>query len=332
MEKMELFKRYLKERIPFLIVFLLSCVIFAAVFFLYHIPPGAVVYPAVLSILIIMTGMCRDFVRVRKKHRKLSAIRGISDTMVTEFPEEKTIADSDYQQIIASILEDAAEIERKRECADREMVEYYTVWVHQIKTPISAMKLMLQNEDTREARRLSSELLRIEQYVEMVLAYLRLDSGSGDYVFKEYDLDEIIRKEIRRFASEFIGRKLRLEYEPVKVKIVTDEKWLALVIGQILSNALKYTKEGGVKIYLKEPLLLCIEDTGIGIAPSDLPRIFEKGYTGYNGRMNAASSGIGLYLCRRILKNLGAGIRVESEPDRGTAVLIDLAQYPLRTE
>lgn len=329
---MRLLKEYMKERLVFPVVFLLSCLIFAAVFSLYHISPAAVVYPAVLSLFFLLIGMGIDFLQVGRKHRKLEKIRGLTGALTDDFPAAETILDWDYQQIIASVLDDAAESERQRDGDAKEAVEYYTVWVHQIKTPISAMKLMLQEEDTPKARRLSSELLRIEQYVEMVLAYLRLGAESGDYVFREYDLDAVIRKAVRRFAPEFIGRKLRLDYEPVNVKLVTDEKWLLLVIEQVLSNALKYTREGGVKIYLKEPLTLCIEDTGIGIAPSDLPRIFEKGYTGYNGRTDVASSGIGLYLCRRILKNLGGKIRAESEPEKGTVILISLEQYPLRTE
>lgn len=329
---MRLLKEYMKERFVFPVVFFLSCLIFAAVFGLYHISPGAVLYPAVLSLFFLLTGMGIDFLRVRRKHRRLEKIHGLTGALTDDFPAAETIMDRDYQQIIASLLDDTAEAERKRECDAKETVEYYTVWVHQIKTPISAMKLMLQEEDTPKARRLSSELLRIEQYVEMALAYLRLGAESGDYVFREYDLDAVIRKAVRRFAPEFIGRKLHLDYEPVNVKLVTDEKWLLLVIEQVLSNALKYTRDGGVKIYLKEPLTLCIEDTGIGIAQSDLPRIFEKGYTGYNGRTDAASSGIGLYLCRRILKNLGGKIWAESEPEKGTVISIGLEQYPLRTE
>lgn len=329
---MNLLKSYMKERAGVLLSFVLFALIFAIVFFLYKIPLGAVLYPALLCAALGLAFLFADFWKVRIKHQRLSEINGMTAAMIADFPEKRTIADADYQQLIDSILADAAELESRYQADEKELVEYYTVWVHQIKTPISAMKLMLQNEDTKTARRLSSELLRIEQYVEMVLAYLRLDSESGDYVFRECELDEIIRRSVKRFAPEFIGRKLRLEYEPVKCKLVTDEKWLSLVIEQILSNALKYTREGCVKIYMKEPKTLSIEDTGIGIAPSDLPRIFEKGYTGFNGHANAASSGVGLYLCRRILTNLGAEIRAESEPERGTVMSIELDRYPLNVE
>ena len=113
---------------------------------------------------------------------------------------------------------------------------------------------------------------------------------------------------------------------------MTDEKWLSFVIEQILSNALKYTREGSVTIYVREPKTLCIEDTGIGIAKSDLPRVFEKGYTGYNGRTDKRASGLGLYLCRRICDSLGAKINISSEVRRGTLVSVDLEQYELGRE
>ena len=127
------------------------------------------------------------------------------------------------------------------------------------------------------------------------MTFLRLDSESTDYVLKEYALDPIICQAVRKYAPAFIMRKLTLDYKPVDVSVVTDEKWLLFVIEQLLSNALKYTLSGSVSIYLETPRTLCIADTGIGIAPEDLPRIFERGYTGINGRDDKKASGIGLY-------------------------------------
>ena len=212
------------------------------------------------------------------------------------------------------------------------MVEYYTIWAHQIKTPIAAMRLTLQSEDTETARRLSGDLNRIEEYVEMVLTYLRLDSDDTDYLIREHVLDEIIKPAVRKFAREFILKKLSLDYAPTGYTVLTDEKWLSFVIEQIISNAVKYTSEGGVKIYMDETGVLCISDTGIGICAEDLPRIFENGYTGFNGREDKRASGIGLYLCRRITDNLGHGISVESVPGEGTAVRLDLRKHDLGVE
>lgn len=194
------------------------------------------------------------------------------------------------------------------------------------------MKLSLQGEDSALSRRLSADLFRIEQYVDMVLVYLRLDSEYTDYVFKECNMDEVIKNSVKKFASEFIGRKLSLEYEPADVTVVSDSKWLGFVIGQIISNSLKYTETGGIKIYFEEPKMLVIEDTGIGIAEEDLPRIFEKGYTGYNGRSDGNASGIGLYLCRRICGNLHIGNKGGVGSRKGTRMILDLNQYKLKDE
>ena len=151
-------------------------------------------------------------------------------------------------------------------------------------------------------------------------------------MIREYELDGIVRQAVRMYASVFIRKKLRLIYEPLELKILTDEKWLLFVISQVLSNALKYTPSGTVTIYKKEPQTLCIKDTGIGIAPEDLPRIFEKGYTGSNGRADKKASGIGLYLCRRICTNLGHKITVHSVPGEGTEVCIYLERVDLEIE
>ena len=147
------------------------------------------------------------------------------------------------------------------------------------------------------------ELFKIEQYVEMVLSYLRMEEMSSDLAFEEYQLDDIVRQAVRKYSQMFILKRIRLDFQPLQRAVLTDEKWLVFVVEQILSNALKYTKEGSISIYLttyREKLMLAIRDTGIGISREDLPRVFEKGFTGYNGRADKKSTGIGLYLCKRL--------------------------------
>ena len=182
----------------------------------------------------------------------------------------------------------------------------------------------LQGQDDPAARRLRAELGRVEQYVEMVLTYLRLHEGGSDYVIRSYSVDDIVRPAVRRFAGEFIDRRIALDYVPVGRAVVTDEKWLRFVVEQVLSNALKYTPEGGRIAITWQEDGLCITDTGIGIAPEDLPRVFEMGYTGTNGRIDRHASGIGLYLCRRICQNLGHTITARSAMGQGTTVYIGL--------
>ena len=204
------------------------------------------------------------------------------------------------------------------------MTEYYTMWVHQIKTPIAALKLLLQSEDTPKNREYEEELFRIEQYVEMVLHYSRLESDTTDFIIRKCDLDKIIKEAVRKYARFFIRKKISLDYEPLNLSVLTDEKWLEFVIEQVISNAIKYTPEGKVSIYIEEKGTLVIEDTGIGIRTEDLPRVCEKGYTGYNGHTDKRSTGIGLYLCKCILKNLSHTISVESQQGEGTRVKIGL--------
>ena len=238
-----------------------------------------------------------------------------------------------YQEIIRGLLENGKDLENQMEERYADLVDAYTVWAHQIKTPIAAMRLKLSGEDTNLSREILEEVLRIEQYVEMALVVLRLDGNSTDYVLARYELDSILRQAIHRFSSQFIRKKIRLLYQPVQYSVVTDEKWLLFVVEQILSNALKYTKPGGtITIAMDTPGILAIQDTGIGIAAEDLPRIFDKGYTGYNERKDKKASGLGLYLCRRICENLGHSVRANSDPETGTVILLDLRRKELEAE
>ena len=327
---MKLFQLYIKQHCKAIFVLLLFCSIFGISFFLYHLPIEAVIYPVLICIAFGLVFIGADFSHKCRRHKQLSEIKRLTSAMITSLPNVESIEEGDYQDIIRDLQNEISDFSASSSVRFRELMDYYTVWVHQIKTPITSMRLTLQNEDTPLSRKLSSDLLQIEQYVEMVLAFMRLDSDSSDYVFKEYSIDSIIKQAVARFASEFIDRKLRLEYEPINKIIITDEKWLSFVIEQLLSNSLKYTRAGCIKIYMHEPMTLCIEDTGIGIAPDDLPRIFEKGYTGYNGRNDKKASGLGLYLCKRICNNLEIGINVTSELNKGTVVHIDLKQYDLK--
>lgn len=329
---MKLFFDYLKGHARTARILAIFCAVFAGSFWLYHLPLGAVLYPTLLCAGLGLIACGIDFCRAKREHEALQRIKTIDDARTACFSEAKTLQERDYLRIIRLLCEEHDADRRKTDRKYDGMMEYYTVWAHQIKTPIASMRLHLQNEDSALSRKLSADLFRIEQYAQMVLTFLRLDSESTDYVFRECDLDKLVRAAVKRFSAEFISRRLRLIYEPLNATVVTDEKWLSFVIEQVLSNALKYTPSGSITISLVGEKMLRIEDTGIGIAPEDLPRIFENGYTGYNGRTDQKASGIGLYLCRRICANLGHGICVSSRVDQGTAVEIDLAQAKLEME
>ena len=329
---MELFRRYLRQHRLAMLVFVLCCALLAGSFALYQLPLAAVAYPAALCLLVCAAAAAWDYARTVRRHRRMAELRMEANAMLLALPAPDTIGEADCMAAIETLRRAASERETANTARHREMVDYYTAWVHQIKTPIAAMRLTLQCEDQPLARSISSELLRIEQYVQMAMTYLRLDSDETDYAFRTQPLDPIIRQAVRRFSGEFILRKLRLEYEPVELTVVTDEKWLTFVLEQLLSNALKYTRAGSIRIYLQNGRTLCIADTGIGIAPEDLPRIFEKGFTGAAGRAEQSASGLGLYLCRRICGALNIAIRAGSTLGAGTTVFLTLPDAPGRAE
>lgn len=328
---MKLFIDYLKEKKIYIFIFLLFCLIFLCAFLLYHLPFGAVLYPMIICICVGAVIAIIDFSKAKKKHKLLSHTADLRAELIENLPKCNTISDNDYQKIIENLKEEIKANENAFASRYEDMADYYTVWAHQIKTPIAAMRLTLEGEDCALSRNISDDLFKIEQYVEMVLCYLRLDSNSSDYIIATYNLDNIIKQALRRFSGSFISKRLKLTYEKAQFVVLTDEKWLLFVIEQILSNAVKYTPSGGeIKVFSPNEGIICIKDNGIGIAPEDIPRIFERGYTGFNGRKDKKASGLGLYLCKRICENLNH--RIWAESDGGTSVYIDLRRKNLETE
>ena len=317
---------YLKARKKTWFLSALFLCVFIIVFALYNLPFEPVIYAALLCLSLGLIFTAFDFMAFRKKHITLNELLKAINISISGLPETRTLMEKDYQRLIQELHKDKARMISEYDSAASNMIQYYTIWAHQIKTPIAAMRLLLQTEQREDNSELSLELFKIEQYVDMVLQYLRINSGSTDFVIKHYDLDELTRKAVRKYAKQFIRKKIKLEFKPLHCEVLTDEKWLVFVIGQILSNAVKYTNQGQISIYMDEwqPKTLVIKDTGIGILQEDLPRIFENGYTGYNGRINQSSTGIGLYLSKQILTKLSHTISVESTENQGTTVRICL--------
>lgn len=310
----------------------LCCLIFTVSFALYGLPLGAVLYPAALCAAAGGIILLLSLRKSRAVCQELSLMQHHPADLPDELPAAQSPQEQAYQALLLALHTDRQKLKSDMNARYHDMTEYYTVWAHQIKTPIAAIRLALQNEDTPLSRRLTGEVGRVEQYVQMALTYLRLGSDSSDYVIRSCALDDIVRPAVRRFAGEFIQRKIQLNYQMLNYTVITDEKWLGFVVEQVLSNALKYTPQGSVSIYMEPEGVLCIRDTGIGIAPEDLPRVFEKGYTGSNGRTDKRATGIGLYLCRRILAKLGHSITIVSTPGVGTTVRIGLEQDALEVE
>lgn len=268
---MKLFFRYLRDRYAALLVVALCLGICAVVFALFRLPVSAVGYAALLCGAVAAVWLTVGFLRYLARHRQLVKLQCEIALTLEHLPEPGTLTDADYQALLRTLDGERRALEEDQQTRYRDMMEYYTTWAHQIKPPIAAMRLILQDEDSDQSRLLGEELQRVEQYADMVLGYLRLDGDGNDFVLRRCGLDAIVRPAVRRYAGQFIRRRLKLTYDVPDCRVLTDEKWLRFVIEQVLSNALKYTRSGGVTITLEPERTLVIADTGIGIAPEDLP-------------------------------------------------------------
>lgn len=323
---MKIFAVYLRDHTKSICLCLAFLLLNLLMIHLYHAPIEMGVYWVALCFFLGAICMTADFFRYRSHHLQLVQMQREILVSMDNLPEPKGLAEADYCELLGVMNEALIELRTVSGKSEQDMLDYYTLWVHQIKTPIAAMRLILQEEENDSNKELLLQLFKIEQYVELVLQYLRMESTATDYTFRMQELDDIVRQAVRKYAPLFIRKKLTLHYEPLNCRVLTDEKWLCFVVEQILSNSLKYTNEGSISIYMdaRAEKMLVIEDTGIGIAKEDLPRIGEKSYTGYNGRKDKKASGLGLYLCRTILKKLGHRLTIESEAGKGTRVIIDL--------
>ena len=334
MKKQEVFiiKAYIKEHFKVFVLYVLITAILLGIAGLYRYE-DAIRNMSYAVVLIAFFGILYgiwDYAAYRKKCILLiSAVKRRGERTLY-LPDNKSYADELYRQIIAAMEEEERSFISEYDEKKQDMADYYTMWIHQIKTPIAALRLLLQEE-----KQPLEELFKVEQYAEMALHYARLDSLSSDLAFRTQDIYEMVKHAVKKYSVFFIGSGLSFQLEEFSIHAVTDEKWLTFVIEQILSNALKYTQDGGIRIYgldkaggktSEEAAYLVIEDSGIGIREEDLPRIFERGFTGYNGRLDKKSTGIGLYLCRQILDRLSHTIQVESRIGQGTKVTLGFVQ------
>lgn len=346
---MKTVKSFIKRNIEWLI--LATAMLCMHVFYLFLIgrPEGDLIYAGILDLCIVVFVVCIAYIRYYRK------VRYLKDMLQQPFSGEMKLPETeDVTEELLGQLAENANIERQLTLnttarQQSEMKDYYAKWVHQIKTPIAGLQLLLQMERSeleeaeakdeiaeelyvkqlRNVTDIEEELFRIEEYVGMALQYQRINSTGNDYILKQISLDTIIREVIHKYAKIMIRRKIRMHYEKTEVTVISDEKWLAFVLEQLLSNAVKYTPEGEITIEVREELRyiwLEIRDTGIGIRSEDIPRVFEKGYTGFNGHEDKRSTGIGLYLCREILQKLGHTIQIQSEMGEGTNVTVGFSK------
>lgn len=324
---MKLVLSYIKEKRKIIFVLLFCGIVIKLIAFLYGAKPTDTNYALFLCVISVGLIGLADFVKYVGKYKKLEYLKRQLSYEMGEFPEPEGLLEQTYQEMIKELHRSRKELVSSMDISAKEAEEYYMLWAHQIKTPISVMNLLLQSGEV-DPKILSAELFKIEQYVEMVLHYLREKQMSQDMVLNRYSLSEIIKTAIKKYSKLFILQKIKLNFELMEMTVLTDEKWLLFAVEQIISNALKYTNEGSVSIYMDKnnENLLVIEDTGIGISAEDLPRVVERGFTGYNGRSNQKSTGLGLYLTKEVLNKLGHRLQLESTVGKGTKVLIDFSR------
>ena len=329
---MKLFLKYIRQYWVSAVMFALFTVIFLSVFALYDLQIEAVIYACVICGFAALVVTVVHFILFRKKYLERRQIADNITLMTEKLPEATTPLEEQYTEMLEK-LRAVCYDNQSRYIEERgDSIDYFTRWVHQIKTPISVMQMILQSEDTDEYRTLSAELFKIEQYANMVLCWFRLDSKANDFVFENVPLDKVIRAAIRKYAPLLIHKKIQIIYDETDITVLSDEKWLLFIIEQLLSNAVKYTENGSVTISLSDDKVLQVKDTGIGIAEEDLPRIFEKGYTGYNGRAGQKSTGLGLYLCKKATDKLSHKIYAKSRVGIGSTFYVELGTDKIEIE
>ncbi|MBM6614349.1 sensor histidine kinase [Desemzia sp. RIT804] len=307
---------------------------FGSLFILGRLPLEFYFYGVLFTGFFFLGFLLFHFFRYQKRYRSLEYIESQPLAVLRELetsidPSEKYILEE-----IEFLLEQLTEEKLLQQEKNTEQMDYFTLWLHQIKTPIAAMSLLVQQnqENPLLTKKVRQELIRVEDYTHMALNYLKLDQTGKELNLGEVDLDQLIKKALKKFSILFIYNRISLDYQPLQQTVLSDEKWLFVLVEQILSNSLKYTPEQGViKIYMEpdQENQLIIEDSGIGIRSEDLPKIFEKGYSGWNGKIQEKSTGLGLFLSKKICQRLGHKLDIQSRLGQGTVVRINLKQEKL---
>lgn len=330
---MKLIANYCKLRAKFFLLYLLLLFLLFAVYGLYGLPFGPAQYTALLLSLVCVLFCIADFFSFAKQMHRYAALQKQIEVLPSPLPSSPCPTEEALLQIIGQLSARASAAETDHTAQLFATNQYYTLWSHQIKTPLAAMRLLLQEQET-DTDALRQELFKTEQYVEMVLGYQRLKMSTKDLVLQEYSLNTVVHKAVMRVSTLIIHKKLSLQLAELHGTVLTDEKWLVFVLEQLLTNAAKYTANGTISIYRQAdaPQSLVIEDTGIGILPEDLPRVCEQGYTGCNGRREEHSTGIGLALCKQVLDLLGHSFTIASVVGKGTRVTLGLGRNKLETE
>lgn len=323
-----MFKDYLKKTYPIYLLYFLFIFCTVTVFIICQTLVDLIIYMLSLYFSIILLYFLLDYRKYKQHHQYLIYLKD-NPELFDNLPQESYLEEKTYQEMLQILQKKIFQLKQENQQKYNNTIDYYTKWVHQIKTPIAGLKLIIQNDYPDE--KMLVELLKIEQYVNMALQYICLDHIHHDLSFQKISLDYLVSQEIKKQSLFFFEKDIKVDYQIKDIQILTDEKWSAFVIEQILSNALKYTQQGSIKFY-NDHEKLYIQDSGIGIKESDLPRVFERGFTGFQGRNDKKASGLGLYLCKNIFDKLGHLISIESTIGKGTTVCLDFTKKEIFIE
>lgn len=320
MGKCQFIKYYIRSRLPFYLLVIFNGIILILFAFLFEEAADVLYYSLTILTFVSIIMVAWDLFRSYQSYKLAYLYEEITPLSPLEF-------------YLAQTLENARENQKNQteEGCKRytDLMDYYTLWVHQIKTPIAASQLLVQDVTDRNIRSLlEQEIFKIDAYTHLVLQYLRLENFHDDLQLKQVALEHLVKEVVRKYSLFFIQKGLTINLDDLDVKVISDEKWLLVIIEQVLSNSLKYTKSGGIEVYFKDNTLY-LKDSGIGIKDSDILRVFERGFSGYNGRLTQQSSGLGLYLSKKIADQLGHDISISSQVGQGTTVSIHFQKKKL---
>ena len=314
MPYLRLIARFCQEKFSEIAIFLLTEGVIVLVLYLQNIDLVAFKVAFLLPTLIFVLYLsfaCQRFIQLHQFLARTSVEN------LPYFPDTSLIGE-DYQQLLIGLEQWHQEKYQELLKFDKDLLDLTRVWTHQMKVPIAALDLMAQTNNLTQSD-VQHQLLELDNYLNILLSYLRLQNTSTDFRFETFDVADVTRDIIKKYANQFIMKNLSVRIEG-SWRLTSDRKWLTVALEQIINNAVKYTKTGGVTIKFDESIT--IADTGIGILPEDLPRLFEHGFTGYNGRHHQKSTGLGLYLTKEILDKLELTVTMTSQVEQGTEVKI----------
>ncbi|MGK0607320.1 sensor histidine kinase [Enterococcus gilvus] len=263
-----------------------------------------------------------SFYRFSRKQQQLEllATKDLQVSNLLFLPKAETLAEETYQQTLQVVLESKNQQQEELQQKQKAMMDDFGLWLHQIKTPVAALDLVIQSGQL-DPRTMKNEVFKINEYLQMILNYMRQHLDQTDFVFQQLSIEAIVKTVVKKYATFFSQKNLSLQLEQLEGTVYSDQKWLIFILEQVIFNGIKYTENGTITIFFGKNQLT-IQDTGIGIRSEDLPRVFEKGYTGINGREQQRASGLGLYLSQQAAGKLGCRILIDSQVNNGTTVTI----------